>query len=633
LHERLRQEGETLSQSSRLTADIHESVLKAKHVRFDTLAQRLRSIVRQAARSLGKHIEFRLQGGAITIDQGIHRQLAAPLEHLLRNAVAHGIEAPDTRLDVGKPEQGLIELHVQLSGNNLKITLRDDGAGVNYERLRELSGDDLATDAQLLARLPEQGLSTRRQTDMLSGRGVGLATAHSLLAVIQGQLAFTRSDSSGTTISISVPLPVQIQHTAVFEINGFQLGITADCVQSVRPAAAMQAVTGGFMCLETAVMATDESRLQAEVDHQPQLDTLYQSLDVARIFERHHSLDNSPSSDEPDTASKLLEKENDTVRFLLLDVAGQHTCIKLDKLIGFRDLIVHPPGRQLDSLGFYSGVSQQADGTKVLLLDVLHLIDSNAPLSHGGVDDAVVSDTQSVAQVVKHSEAQSGHEKNTLFEHDDDTYNILSSSKYDDTLSATDGDADANKSDALDVTQAARKFVDQVDFGDDSEKITQHTSQHHSLSTGSPTTDSDGSVEKRAGKRVMIVDDSVTLRTYTRGVVESRGLKPIDARDGLEALQALKHVKQPPDLLIVDVEMPRMDGFQLVAAIREIGRYKKMPVVMISSRTGASYRHRAAKLGVVAYLGKPYYPEELSSILDDLGMISSDAQLSLSTEK
>ena len=130
----------------------------------------------------------------------------------------------------------------------------------------------------------------------------------------------------------------------------------------------------------------------------------------------------------------------------------------------------------------------------------------------------------------------------------------------------------------------------------------------------------------------MIVDDSVTLRTYTRGVVESLGLKPIDARDGLEALQALKHIQQAPDLLIIDVEMPRMDGFQLVAAIREIERYKKMPVVMISSRTGGSYRHRAAKLGVVAYLGKPYYPEELSSILDDLGMITSDRQLSLSTE-
>ena len=130
----------------------------------------------------------------------------------------------------------------------------------------------------------------------------------------------------------------------------------------------------------------------------------------------------------------------------------------------------------------------------------------------------------------------------------------------------------------------------------------------------------------------MIVDDSVTLRTYTRGVVESLGLKPIDARDGLEALQALKHIQQAPDLLIIDVEMPRMDGFQLVAAIREIERYKKMPVVMISSRTGGSYRHRAAKLGVVAYLGKPYYPEELSSILDDLGMITSERQLSLSTE-
>ena len=145
MHERLRQEGETLSQSSRLTADIHESVLKAKLVRFDSLSQRLHSIVRQAARSLGKQVEFKLHGGDIAIDQGIHRQLAAPLEHLLRNAVAHGIEDPALRQRAGKAAQGLIDLRVRLNGNNLKITLSDDGGGVNYERLRELSADDSAT--------------------------------------------------------------------------------------------------------------------------------------------------------------------------------------------------------------------------------------------------------------------------------------------------------------------------------------------------------------------------------------------------------------------------------------------------------------------------------------------------------
>ena len=605
LHERLRQEGETLSQSSRLTADIHESVLKAKLVRFDSLSQRLHSIVRQAARSLGKQVEFKLHGGDIAIDQGIHRQLAAPLEHLLRNAVAHGIEDPALRQRAGKAAQGLIDLRVRLNGNNLKITLSDDGGGVNYERLRELSADDSATDAQLLARLPEQGLSTRREPDMLSGRGVGLATAHSQLAAIQGQLVFTRSDASGTEISIAVPLPMQIRHTAVFEINGFHLGIAADCVQSVKPSSAMQAVAGGFKCDTSDTVGVG--------------DTLYQPLDVDRIVFLGQDSDNAAITDEPDTASKLLEQENDTSRFLLLQVAGEHACIKLDRLIGFRDLIVHPPGRQLDSLGFYSGVSQQVDGTKVLLLDVAQLLELQGSIAGSAATGVVDKHSDKRADLQNASPLTSALEsplesqrQSTNPDYRDATYNILSPSTCDPAEASTNSTADRNN------TQAHRDFVDQVDFAGDTP-------------TQDALPDSHGLDTKR-NKRVMIVDDSVTLRTYTRGVVESRGLKPIDARDGLEALQALKHVQHPPDLLIVDVEMPRMDGFQLVSAIRELDRYKKMPVVMISSRTGASYRHRAAKLGVVAYLGKPYYPEELSSILDNLGMIESDGQLALSTE-
>ena len=102
--------------------------------------------------------------------------------------------------------------------------------------------------------------------------------------------------------------------------------------------------------------------------------------------------------------------------------------------------------------------------------------------------------------------------------------------------------------------------------------------------------------------------------------------RSIEARDGLEALQALKAMEKPPALLVVDVDMPRMDGFQLVAALRKIERYENLPVVMISSRTGNSYRHRAHKLGVVAYLGKPYQADELVAIMRSLGLANKQSQ-------
>ena len=285
---------------------------------------------------------------------------------------------------------------------------------------------------------------------------------------------------------------MQIRHTAVFEVNGFHLGIAADCVQSVKPSSAMQAVAGGFKCDTSDTVGLG--------------DTLYQPLDVDRIVFLGQDSDNAAITDEPDTASKLLEQENDTSRFLLLQVAGEHACIKLDRLIGFRDLIVHPPGRQLDSLGFYSGVSQQVDGTKVLLLDVAQLLELQGSVAGSdatGVVDKHGDKRADIQNATPLTSALESQRQSTNPDYRDATYNTLSPSTFDPAEASTNSTADRNN------TQAHRDFVDQVDFAGDTP-------------TQDALPDSHGLDPKR-NKRVMIVDDSVTLRTYTRGVVESRG--------------------------------------------------------------------------------------------------------------
>jgi len=548
LHERLRYGEEALARSSRLTSDIHESVLMAKLIRFDELSHRLETVVRQSARSLNKSVRLELQGGGVAIEQEIHRQLAAPLEHLLRNAIAHGIEQPGLRSVAGKPEQGLIQLHVRIDGNQLKVDVADDGGGVNFQALREMTGGDAIGDEEILDMLLTRDLSTQSRANLDAGRGVGLGSVNQMLKDLNGSLRFRGSDTSGTRICMTIPLQLQINHAVVFECNGSRFGIAANYVRAIENQGLSQS------------RRENEAILQPGVE--PELPTYW--LDIDSLIGAVNAKPQRPA-----TARRLLDDDAESEQVIRLEAAGRDVYLQPDRLIGFRDLVTRPLGAQLSSLGLYSGVSMESDGSKVLLLDVAGLVSSESLL----VSVAAPATSPTLEKVPS-------------------------------------GVAPAQVDTASMTTNELRNFVDDVDFGNTSDAI----------SRGVQTTE-------RPSREVMIVDDSVTLRTYTSGVLESAGLLPLEARDGLEALEALKRMSQPPCLLVVDVEMPRMDGFQLVSAVRELSHCGNLPVVMISSRTGASYRHRAAALGVVAYLGKPYYPEELQSVVENLQLPASNQPL------
>ncbi len=587
LHERLRHEEETLAQTSRLASEIHETVLSARLVRFDTLTHRLQSVVRQAGRALQKEVSFRISGGDASIDRDIHAQLAAPLEHLLRNAVVHGIENPQQRRALGKPPVGLVQVNVSVSGNYLDLDIKDDGGGVDFERLRELSGDNTLDVQTLLARLPQLGQSTRGHTDELAGRGVGLGTVNQSLSQLDGTLQFKSSDPGGTSIHVRIPLQVQLQRAVVFTLGATDFAVPAEFVSAVRtlPSSIESA---------SAVQMFDS----------------YPPYDLRRLL----GMEARSSNAYPGTARQLLENTLSPPRVILMAHDGQRFSLQPDHLVGFRDLVTRPPGRQLASLGIYSGVSLQSDGRQVMVLDARGLM-KNFPLDSPA------------------DNARPGAAANTTTSRVTDTETALYSDDPDDTdaLALNDSGEPLSMDDTQQIPaqaqshHATRLFVDTLDFGKET------AAARRQLEANKSAGDVSGDIEPC----VMIVDDSVTLRTYTRDIVTSVGgdakdkrlpFRSIEARDGLEALQALKHMDHPPALLIVDVEMPRMDGFQLVAALRKIERYTKLPVVMISSRTGNSYRHRAAKLGVVAYLGKPYQAEELTGIMQSLGLSNKQQQ-------
>ncbi len=537
LHERLRSEEETLASASRLGNDMHESIVQAKLVRFDQLRSRLESTVRQSSRVTGRAAQVHIKGGAIAIDRDVHRKLAAPLEHLLRNAVAHGIEEPAVRQQRDKPETGEIVVSAELEGSDLIVEVSDDGGGIDIDKIRELAGLADATDREVLEKLLGGGISTRISVDMVSGRGIGLESIVDLLREVDAEIEIVSSDANGTCMRMRIPQNVLINHAVVAEFNGCLLGIPANFVRRV-------------------ISADDLSGLDAAVDF----------LDLAALLglnERQVTETHSSASDWLDSA------ETDSQR-IVIAADGREMYLEPQHVLGFRDLVTRPLGVQLASLGVYTGASLQSDGSQIMVLDATRLMRRHKTQSH-----------ENNASNKNNPEAVPANIDGETF---------------------TSGELTADDTANL-TTSQLRGFVDKIDFGSADPSSGSGDTQHS----------------------ILVVDDSVTLRAYTCGIVQNSGLSTIEARDGYEALEALKHMPEPPAAMVVDIEMPRMDGFTLIAALRKIHRLENLPVIMISSRSGTYNRLRARELGVQGFLGKPYREKDLQRLLSKLQLVETDS--------
>lgn len=545
LHERLRTEEETLAAASRLGNDIHESLVQAKLVRFDNLQSRLESTVRQSSRALERPARLRINGGAIAIDRDVHRRLAAPLEHLLRNAVAHGIEDSQVRLQRNKPAIGEIVVSAQIEGSDLVVDVIDDGGGIDVEKVRKLSGLANATDRQVLQQLLRGGISTRNTVDMVSGRGIGLESIVQLLGEINAEVDVVSTDTAGTRMRMRIPQNVLINHAVVADFDGCLLGIPANFVRRVVS-----------INDDTSGPGTDVSL-----------------LDVADLL----GLQRHSATDFPSSASDLLDSEDTDSQRIVIFAEGREMYLQPRRVLGFRDLVTRPLGVQLASLGVYTGASLQSDGSQIMVLDATRLMRRHAEQLATGAHSMGTAEAETAI-----------------------TTNELYGRAGADATSSIDTTADL-------TTSQVRRIVDQIDFG--------------STVSDSSVTAGGSSYPQR---NILVVDDSITLRTYTCGIVQNNGLTTIEARDGYEALEALKRMPEAPAAMVVDIEMPRMDGFALVDSLRKIRRLEKLPVIMISSRSGTYNRLRARELGVAGFLGKPYREKDLQRLLAKLRLVDLD---------
>ena len=487
--------GETdaaLLQQSRTTRDVQQELMRLRAVPFATLSERLHRTVRQTARELDKNVELEIAGAEVEIDRSVLERVAAPLEHMLRNALAHGLETPEQRAAAGKPDAGRIALALRQESNEIALILSDDGAGIDAERLYRKALDkgivaagQQLTEAERLQLVFASGLSTSDTVTELAGRGVGMDVVRNEITAIGGRIDIGSTPGQGTTFTVYLPLTLAVTQAVLVRSGASLFAISTAMVEQVLR------LKGEAMA---GLYAAKEVEFQGRTYP---LHSLQRLLDGAGANE--------------------IQAYNSV---LLLRSGMQRIALHVDEMRGNQEIVVKSIGPQLARVSWMTGATVLADGSILPIINPVVL----AQRVRGGIPT---------------------FEATTL------------------------------------VPPMAR------------------------------------SAQGGGGAAlVMVVDDSLTVRKITTRLLEREGYQVVTAKDGVEALELLRETL--PAVMLVDIEMPRMDGFDLTRNVRADPRTQDIPIIIISSRTADKHRNQAAALGVNVFLGKPFQEAELLEHIDEV---------------
>ena len=494
LSEKIRDTEGLLLQQSRIQAEIQESLMRTRLVPFSRLLPRLQRIVRQTASTLNRPTELIVNNTEGELDRSILERLVAPFEHMLRNAIDHGIEDREHRLQTNKPETGHIVLDIGRQGTDIVVTFNDDGKGIDVNRIKEkaiqtglMTKEQKLDHEEILQFIFHPGFSTAAQVTQISGRGVGLDVVQSDIKALGGHVSVGSVLGKGTTFTIRVPTTVAVSDALMVKAGDQQFAFPLaqiDRIVRISPSALEQ-----YFESKEDYFKIDQERYRLRY-----LSEFVAGQPIPRLHGVVHSL------------PVLLVK----------GAQGQTTALLVDQLIGSRgQIVVKPIGQQFSSIGVIAGATIMGDGQVCLILD-----------------------GQNIAR----------HAQSTpRTKHADDMY---AKQRYD---------------------------------------------------------------ERRL---IMIVDDSVTVRKVTSRLLERQGYDVVTAKDGVDAIEQLETIK--PDLMLLDIEMPRMDGFEVTNLVRHHEVHCDLPIIMITSRTGEKHRERALSLGVNQYMGKPFQEETLLENIESL---------------
>ncbi len=481
-------ESETLLlQQARINTELQEGLMRTRMVPFSRLLPRLRRIVRQVSSELGKEVEFHAYNAEGELDRSLLERMVPPLEHMLRNAVDHGIEPQELRANFGKPNAGRIDLRLSREGGDVVIEISDDGAGIDVESVRAkaverglMAADATLSDEEISQFVLAPGFSTAKSVTQISGRGVGMDVVHSEVKQLGGSIQIASRPGKGSRFIVRVPFTVSVNRALMVSVGDDFYAVPLNNIEGI------------------VLLSPEElERLYA-----PDGNTFEYAGIPYRVRYLGHYLGREFRS----------SNQQSSVPVVLVRSGDHAVAVHVDGVQGSREIVVKSLGPQFAGVGGISGATILGDGNVVVILDLLALI-----RAQGG--EGLVANKRPMA----------------------------------------------------------------------------------------------GAAKTRC---VMVVDDSVTVRKVTSRLLERQGMDVIVAKDGVEAVALLQ--ERRPDIMLLDIEMPRMDGFEVARQVRHDERLADLPIVMISSRTGEKHQEHAAELGVNSFLGKPFQENELLATIDRL---------------
>ncbi|MBI4852504.1 MAG: Hpt domain-containing protein [Acidobacteria bacterium] len=536
-----------LNRLGRLTREVQDKLMQLRMIPLATLSSRLHRTVRTTANQQKKQVDLVIEGEEIELDKTVLEEIVDPLFHLMRNAVDHGIEPPALRQALGKPENGLIKLEAYYEGTQVIIKIIDDGGGINTSLVRStivtrgyLSETEAAqlTDEELFSYIFMPGFSTAKEVSEISGRGVGMDIVKAKVQKMKGAIGVSSFAGQGTVFTIQLPMTLAITRVLIVKIGKDSFAVPLGIINQI------------FRVELTDIQTIGNKKI---VRVQNQIYPLIWLSDLLDLRQTSDELTKFP--------------------ILITSIGERKVALAVDELLEQREVVIKNLGNHLRRLHGIMGATLMGDGSVVLILNLLELLQQIAKTQ----TKKVSIESKASLKVIEGVDAK---EERILAQPFEMPSILEEIETFQENAQVIEAKLESKEESTLEVENAQVTNPPQVQ-------------------------------ERKVALKVLIVDDSLSVRTVISNLIKKTGWMAITAKDGMDALQVLQQNAELPDIILVDIEMPRMDGYELTSAIRADSNYKHLPVVMLTSRAGGKHRQRAMDAGVDEYLIKPYQDEVL----------------------
>ena len=500
--------GGDIDEFTKLGHHLQDEITEARMVPIGNLYTRLSRTARDAAKVCGKSVDLELVGEDTRLDNNIVQQITDPLIHLVRNAIAHGIEDTPARERAGKSARGKVTVRAFHRGNHVFIEVQDDGSGLDYERIRQTGvGAGLVSAAEaghlseneLRAFLFHPGFTTASSKTEVAGRGVGLDVVRNNVHSLNGEIEIHSESGKGTCFGVKVPLTLIISQALFVRSGTTVLAMPLAVVEEIRRLRPTEIEdVGGKLLTKVRGVVTEVVRLDSALGLPP------------------------------------IEPINGYMNMVIVRAAGRQVGVVVEEVLGKDEVVIKNLGQYLRRVKLFPGATISTDGSLILLVDVNRLAGTSA----AEVDVVVPS------------------------------------------------------------ANAARIFGPGA------------------VAVASGSIPAAAVDEPASEKVVVIADDSISVRKFVGRILEKAGYSVKLASDGLEAAELVAQVGC--HLVITDIEMPRMNGYELMSHLRQDPSTRRIPVLVVTSRAGAKHRERAMKEGAASFLTKPVQEEQLLTVVEEL---------------